>query len=65
MFLGGTVSQQYDASIAQTTLLVGITKSLFGHIGQVVLAIIVTLACLTTAVGLTSSTAQYFFFYDK
>ena len=59
-FFGGTVSQQYDASIAQTTLLVGITKSLFGHIGQVVLAIIVTLACLTTAVGLTSSTAQYF-----
>ncbi len=59
-FLGGTASEQYDISIASTTLLVEITKSLFGKIGQVILAIIVTLACLTTAIGLTSSTAQYF-----
>ena len=59
-FLGGSVSEQYDTSIASTTLLVNITKSLFGRIGQAVLAIIVTLACLTTAIGLTSSTAQYF-----
>lgn len=59
-FLGGTASEQYDVSVAPTTLLVGITKSLFGKTGQVILAIIVTLACLTTAIGLTSSTAQYF-----
>lgn len=59
-FLGGTVSKNYDASIAQTNLLVQITVALFGKIGQIVLAIIVILACLTTAIGLTSSTAQYF-----
>lgn len=59
-FLGGIVSKNYDASIAQTTLLVHITVALFGKIGQIILAIIVILACLTTAIGLTSSTAQYF-----
>ena len=33
---------------------------LLGYPGKVILAIIVALACLTTAIGLTSATGQYF-----
>ena len=59
-YLGSTVSMMYGADIAQTTLLVNITNALFGTTGQALLGAIVILACLTTAIGLTSSVAQYF-----
>ncbi len=59
-YLGATVSQQYGQDISQTTLIVSITESLLGNTGKIILAIIVALACLTTAVGLTSATGQYF-----
>ncbi|MEH6941777.1 branched-chain amino acid transport system II carrier protein [Bacillus sp. JJ722] len=36
------------------------TKILFGNIGSIILALTITLACLTTSVGLISSCAQYF-----
>lgn len=36
------------------------TKILFGQLGSIVLALTITLACLTTSVGLISSCAQYF-----
>lgn len=35
-------------------------KILFGHIGAIILAVIVLLACLTTSIGLITSCAQYF-----
>ena len=44
----------------QTGLVVAITQSLIGSYGVLVLAIIVFFACLTTAIGLTSSCASYF-----
>ncbi|MEG0181741.1 MAG: branched-chain amino acid transport system II carrier protein, partial [Peptostreptococcaceae bacterium] len=44
----------------QTSLIVGITEQLLGYPGKVILGIIVALACLTTAIGLTSATGQYF-----
>ena len=37
-----------------------ITKELLGQAGVVILAIVVTLACLTTAIGLFGATASYF-----
>mgnify|MGYP001061460735 CR=1 FL=1 len=48
------------SEINQTSLIVSITEQLLGQPGKVILAIIVGLACLTTAIGLTSATAQYF-----
>lgn len=36
------------------------TKILFGNVGSIILALTITLACLTTSVGLISSCAQYF-----
>lgn len=59
-YLGATVSHQYDASIAQTTLVVSITQALLGNGGKILLGVIVALACLTTAIGLTSAAGRYF-----
>ena len=59
-YLGATVSIMYGQDVVQTTLIVEITESLLGKPGKVILAIIVMLACLTTAIGLTSATAQFF-----
>ena len=59
-YLGATVSTMYGQDVVQTSLIVEITASLLGKPGKVILAIIVMLACLTTAIGLTSATAQFF-----
>jgi len=63
-YLGATISNQYTniplGEISQTALIVHITDILLGKPGKILLAIIIGLACLTTAIGLTSATAQYF-----
>lgn len=59
-YLGATVSQIYGQDVVQTALIVEITASLLGQPGKIILAAIVGLACLTTSIGLTSATAQYF-----
>lgn len=63
-FLGATISQNFSgqniSTISQASLIVGITEQLLGYPGKAILGIIVALACLTTAIGLTSATGQYF-----
>lgn len=63
-YLGATISTSYTgidiSSISKTSLMVEITEILLGNPGKLVLAIIVSLACLTTSIGLTSATARYF-----
>jgi len=59
-YLGATVSTMFDSNVSQAGLIVAITEKLLGFPGKVILGIIVTLACLTTAIGLTSATGQYF-----
>ena len=59
-YLGATVSTIYGIDVVRTKLIVEITASLLGTPGKVILAIIVALACLTTSIGLTSATAQFF-----
>lgn len=59
-YLGATVSTIYGQDVVQTSLIVEITASLLGKPGKIILAIIVMLACLTTSIGLTSATAQFF-----
>ncbi|WP_455539012.1 branched-chain amino acid transport system II carrier protein [Terrisporobacter sp.] len=59
-YLGATVSTMFDSNISQATLIVSITEMILGFPGKVILGIIVALACLTTAIGLTSATGQYF-----
>ena len=59
-YLGATVSTMYGIDVVRTKLIVEITASLLGTPGKVILAVIVALACLTTSIGLTSATAQFF-----
>ena len=59
-YLGATVSTQFNGSVSQTALLISITQQLMGQAGMIILGIIVALACLTTAIGLTSMTSKYF-----
>ena len=60
-YLGATVTGMFDyETVSQASLIVSITEMLLGYPGKVVLSLIVTLACLTTAIGLTSAIASYF-----
>lgn len=59
-YLGATVSPFYDNNVERTSLVVNITQGILGGPGKVILAIIVALACLTTAIGLSSSCGNYF-----
>ncbi len=64
-YLGATTGSQWTEAfqageINQAGLVVNIAQSLLGNIGVGVLSVIVALACLTTAIGLTSAAAEYF-----
>lgn len=60
-YLGAQVSSVYDvASVNQASLIVAITGELLGFGGTVLLGVIVALASLTTAVGVSSAVASYF-----
>ena len=59
-FLGSMLSSSYGIDTPQASLMVVITNSLLGYPGKIILGVIVTLACLTTSIGLTSAAAKYF-----
>lgn len=60
-YLGATTCHIPELQgLNQTALLVAITNGLFGNIGVVLLAVVVFCACLTTAIGATSSVATFF-----
>ena len=48
------LSSSYGIDTPQASLMVVITNSLLGYPGKIILGVIVTLACLTTSIGLTS-----------
>lgn len=60
MYLGSTCNDLYDINIPKTLLLINITHGLLGSIGKVLLGIMVSLACLTTSVGLTATVGKIF-----
>lgn len=60
-YLGSTVSGLAEyAELGQAPLLIAITNKLLGGYGVIALAIIVLMACLTTAIGLSSVMGNYF-----
>ena len=59
-YLGATVSPQFDNTVERTALVISITQAILGGPGKVILGLVVGLACLTTAIGLTSSCGNYF-----
>lgn len=59
-YLGSMLSTTYGVDTPQASLMVVITNAILGKPGKIILGIIVSLACLTTSIGLTSSAASYF-----
>ena len=59
-YLGATTSLMDLGDINQAGLVVTVTELLLRRLGVVLLGLIVFFACLTTAVGLTSSSADFF-----
>ena len=59
-YLGATVSPQFDNTVERTALVISITQAILGGPGKIILGVVVGLACLTTAIGLTSSCGNYF-----
>ena len=58
-YLGATTSAVYPEGLSQAELVVAITKDILGQPGVALLGFIVMAACLTTAIGLISSFAEY------
>ena len=58
-YLGATTSVVYPEGLTQAQLVVAITKDILGQPGVMLLGFIVAAACLTTAIGLLSSFAEY------
>ncbi|MCI8451132.1 MAG: branched-chain amino acid transport system II carrier protein [Eggerthellaceae bacterium] len=59
-YLGAMTGLSFGPELNQAQLIVEITKHLMGETGVLVLGVVVGLACLTTAIGLTGATASYF-----
>ncbi len=59
-YLGATTSGSGLEQLSQAELLMYITNAILGKTGTVLLALIVFLACLTTAIGLTAIAADFF-----
>ncbi|KDR94206.1 branched-chain amino acid:cation transporter, LIVCS family [Peptoclostridium litorale DSM 5388] len=60
LYLGSTVSGVYPSDIARADLVVGITQSALGSVGKIGIGIACSVACLTTAVGITATVGNYF-----
>lgn len=60
-YLGATTSSLALGELNQTALLVDITERLLGSFGKALLALMVFLACMTTAVGLASAATDFFY----
>ncbi|MCI9129623.1 MAG: branched-chain amino acid transport system II carrier protein [Eggerthellaceae bacterium] len=59
-YLGAMAGGSFGQGLDQAQLIVAITEHLMGHTGVMILGAVVLLACLTTAIGLISATAEYF-----
>jgi len=60
MYLGATSRSLFPPDIERTTLLIGIAQGILGSAGKVALGLAVSLACLTTSIGLTATVGDYF-----
>ncbi|MFC2156507.1 branched-chain amino acid transport system II carrier protein, partial [Acidobacteriota bacterium] len=60
MYLGATSRAVFPPDIERTTLLINIAQGILGGGGKVALGFAVSLACLTTSIGLTATVGDYF-----
>ena len=56
----GITARFFDITVDRTFLVVSIVRNLLGQAGIILFAVVVALACVTTAVGLVSACADYF-----
>ncbi|RKS55246.1 LIVCS family branched-chain amino acid:cation transporter [Gillisia mitskevichiae] len=59
IFNGALVNSEFPQDVTRTELLLGISLLNLGGVAQVCLAILVALACFTTAVGIVTGTADF------
>ena len=64
-YLGATVSTLYSPEIGRAELVIAIVQSLLGRSGLIIFAVVVALACVTTAVALVSAAADHFAYIMK
>lgn len=60
LYLGATGSGILDASLSKTELIIALTNRILGIYGQLGMSIAVSVACLTTSVGLTAVVGNFF-----
>jgi LIVCS family branched-chain amino acid:cation transporter len=60
MYLGATSRSLFPPDIERTTLLINIAQGILGGAGKIALGLAVSLACLTTSIGLTATVGDYF-----
>ncbi|WFD12048.1 branched-chain amino acid transport system II carrier protein [Tepidibacter hydrothermalis] len=60
MYLGATSNTVFSSDITKTQLTISITESILGNTGKIIIGLAVSLACLTTSIGLTATCGQYF-----
>jgi branched-chain amino acid transport system II carrier protein len=59
-YVGATAGQYYTADTPRVELLIGIVEHMFGNVGKICAGLVVSLACLTTSVGLTATCGNFF-----
>ncbi len=60
IYIGATTSSMGIENLTRVELLIYIAEGLLGKIGTVAMCVIMILACLTTAIGLTSTFSAFF-----
>ncbi|RVU54136.1 branched-chain amino acid transport system II carrier protein [Anaerosphaera multitolerans] len=61
LYIGATASSLSFVRVEKVEFLIFITNSLLGSFGKYALSAAISLACITTAVGLTSTVGDFFF----
>ena len=59
-FLGASSSESVAQDITRTELLISICQNVLGKPGLFILSVIISFACLTTSIGLTTTAGSYF-----
>ena len=59
IFTGALLHDEFDADISRTALLNGISIKTMGNTANLLLSVLVSLACFTTAVGIVTGTADF------
>ncbi len=59
-YVGAAGSAIFSSDMSRVDLLLGLVNAIFGTVGTISIAIAVSLACLTTSIGLTATAANYF-----